>query len=293
MMFADYTNFPVYGLLVSGTWLLGSLLIWTTIFMIRPVSGKTKLRMVLNAEQAAKTPAGRITGIAGNMLVIAGTLIFAYYITILWISLDRAPMRTLGETRLWYSFFLGVIGYLTYLRWNYKWFLVYSVLMSVLFMIINMIYPENFSKTLMPALQSPWFVPHVIVYIFAYALLGAASIVAVYGLWLEYFRVFRRNLLQLADNLVYIGFAFLTLGLLFGAVWAKEAWGHYWTWDPKETWAFITWMAYLLYMHFRYFHPKKVRTPVWILALAFVILLIAWFGVNYLPSAQSSIHVYS
>ena len=283
----------MYGLLVSGTWLLGSLLIWTTIFMIRPVSGKTKLGMVLNAEQAAKTPAGRITGIAGNMLVIAGTLIFAYYITILWISLDRAPMRTLGETRLWYSFFLGVIGYLTYLRWNYKWFLVYSVLMSVLFMIINMIYPENFSKTLMPALQSPWFVPHVIVYIFAYALLGAASIVAVYGLWLEYFRVFRRNLLQLADNLVYVGFAFLTLGLLFGAVWAKEAWGHYWTWDPKETWAFITWMAYLLYMHFRYFHPKKVRTPLWILALAFVILLIAWFGVNYLPSAQSSIHVYS
>jgi ABC-type transport system involved in cytochrome c biogenesis permease subunit len=269
------------------------MLIWTTIFMMRPVSGKTKLGMILNAEQAAKTQAGKITGLAGNMLVIAGILIFAYYITILWISLDRAPMRTLGETRLWYSFFLGVIGYLTYLRWNYKWFLVYSVLMSVLFMIINMIYPENFSKTLMPALQSPWFVPHVIVYIFAYALLGAASIVAVYGLWLEYFRTFRKNLLQLSDNLVYVGFAFLTLGLLFGAVWAKEAWGHYWTWDPKETWAFITWMAYLLYMHFRYFHPKKVRTPLWILALAFVILLIAWFGVNYLPSAQNSIHVYS
>jgi len=293
MMFADYTNFPLYGLLVSGTWLLGSLLIWTTIFMIRPVSGKSKLGMIINAEQATKTPAGRATGIAGNILVIAGTLIFAYYITILWISLDRAPMRTLGETRLWYSFFLGIIGYLTYLRWNYKWFLVYSVLMAVLFMIINIAYPENFSKTLMPALQSPWFVPHVIVYIFAYALLGAASIVAVYGLWLEYFRVFRKNLLQLADNLVYIGFAFLTLGLLFGAVWAKEAWGHYWTWDPKETWAFITWMAYLLYIHFRYFHPKKVRTPLLILALAFVILLIAWFGVNYLPSAQSSVHVYS
>ena len=292
-MFADYTNFPLYGLLVSGTWLLGSLLIWTTIFMIRPVSGKSKLGMIINAEQAAKTPAGKATGIAGNILVIAGTLIFAYYITILWISLDRAPMRTLGETRLWYSFFLGIIGYLTYLRWNYKWFLVYSVLMAVLFMIINIAYPENFSKTLMPALQSPWFVPHVIVYIFAYALLGAASIVAVYGLWLEYFRVFRKNLLQLADNLVYIGFAFLTLGLLFGAVWAKEAWGHYWTWDPKETWAFITWMAYLLYIHFRYFHPKKARTPLWILALAFVILLIAWFGVNYLPSAQSSVHVYS
>jgi ABC-type transport system involved in cytochrome c biogenesis permease subunit len=293
MMFADYTNFPFYGILISGTWILGALMIWTTIFMIRTVPGRTRVGMVLNADHSVKTPLGKTIGIAGNLLVISGILLFVYYLTVLWISLGRAPMRTLGETRLWYSFFLGVIGYLTYIRWNYKWFLVYSVLMAALFIFINMAFPENFSKTLMPALQSPWFVPHVIVYIFAYALLGAASIVAVYGLYMEYFRVFKKSLLHLADNIVYIGFAFLTLGLLFGAVWAKEAWGHYWTWDPKETWAFITWMAYLLYIHFRYFHPKKVRAPLWILAFAFVVLLVAWFGVNYLPSAQNSIHVYS
>ncbi|MFO7923139.1 MAG: cytochrome c biogenesis protein CcsA [Bacteroidales bacterium] len=293
MMFADYTNFPLFGMLISGAWVAGSLMIWATIFMIRPVSGESKLGIVLKAGQAQKTPAGKVTGIAGNVLVISGIILFGYYLAVLWINLGRAPMRTLGETRLWYSFFLGLIGYVTYLRWNYRWFLVYSIFMSVLFIFINLMHPENFSKTLMPALQSPWFVPHVIVYIFAYALLGAASIVAVYGLWLEYFRDFRKSILHLADNLVYIGFAFLTLGLLFGAVWAKEAWGHYWTWDPKETWAFITWMAYLLFIHFRYFHPKKVRIPLWILALAFVILLIAWFGVNYLPSAQNSVHVYS
>ena len=292
-MFADYTNFPFYGLLISGAWILGSLLIWVTIFMIRTSPGKSKMLVVLNADESVKTKLGKIIGIAGNIMVIFGILLFGFYLTELWLSLGRAPMRTLGETRLWYSFFLGLIGYVTYLRWNYKWFLVYSVMMSVLFIMINLIHPENFSKTLMPALQSPWFVPHVIVYIFAYALLGAASIVSVYGLWLEYFREFRRNLLQLADNLVYIGFAFLTLGLLFGAIWAKEAWGHYWTWDPKETWAFITWLAYLIYMHFRHFHPKKTRTPLWILALAFLVLLVAWFGVNYLPSAQNSVHVYS
>ena len=292
-MFADYTNFPFYGLLISGAWILGSLLIWATIFMIRTSPGKSKMLVVLNADESVKTKLGKIIGIAGNIMVIFGILLFGFYLTELWLSLGRAPMRTLGETRLWYSFFLGLIGYVTYLRWNYKWFLVYSVMMSVLFIMINLIHPENFSKTLMPALQSPWFVPHVIVYIFAYALLGAASIVSVYGLWLEYFREFRRNLLQLADNLVYIGFAFLTLGLLFGAIWAKEAWGHYWTWDPKETWAFITWLAYLIYMHFRHFHPKKTRTPLWILALAFLVLLVAWFGVNYLPSAQNSVHVYS
>ena len=291
-MFADYTNFPFYALVIAGTWLLGALLIWITVFMIKSVPGKTRVGMILNAEDSVRTPAGRFTAVAGNLLVTAGIAVFGYYLAVLWVSLERAPMRTLGETRLWYSFFLGLIGYLTYLRWNYKWFLVYSVLMSVLFIIINLIHPENVSKTLMPALQSPWFVPHVIVYIFAYALLGAASLVALYGLYLEYFREFRKSILKLGDNLVYIGFSFLTLGLLFGAIWAKEAWGHYWTWDPKETWAFITWMAYLIYIHFRYFHPKKVRTPLWVLALAFVVLLIAWFGVNYLPSAQNSVHVY-
>jgi len=100
------------------------------------------------------------------------------------------------------------------------------------------------------------------------------------------------NMLRLTGNLVYTGFAFLTFGLLFGALWAKVAWGHYWTWDPKETWAFITWLMYLIYIHYRYHKPKNILFPLWTLSLAFVILLIAWFGINYLPSAQNSVHVY-
>ena len=93
------------------------------------------------------------------------------------------------------------------------------------------------TKTLVPALQSPWFAPHVFVYIFAYTLLGIAVIIA----WWK-----------LADDLVYVSLAFLTIGMLFGALWAKEAWGHYWSWDPKETWAAITWLAYLIYIHYRH-----------------------------------------
>ena len=145
----------------------------------------------------------------------------------------------------------------------------------------------------MPALQSPWFVPHVIVYIFSYALLAASSLVAVFGLYQLYFKSLELTTLKLADNLVYIGFAFLTFGLLFGALWAKEAWGHYWTWDPKETWAFLTWLSYLIYLHFRFYQPKKVKAPLWTLSLAFVVLLVCWFGINYLPSAQNSVHVYA
>ena len=163
----------------------------------------------------------------------------------------------------------------------------------MLFLFINYLHPETYEKTLMPALQSPWFVPHVIVYILAYNLLFISSLVAVYGLYQFYKKKLEQSTLKLADNLVYIGFAFLTFGLLFGALWAKEAWGHYWTWDPKETWAFLTWLSYLIYLHFRIYQPKKVKAPLWTLSLAFIILMICWFGINYLPSAQNSVHVYS
>jgi ABC-type transport system involved in cytochrome c biogenesis permease subunit len=146
----------------------------------------------------------------------------------------------------------------------------------------------------MPALQSIWFVPHVIVYIIAYAFLAGAAIVSLKGLFQNYYkRQLDKYLIQLADNLVFLGYAFITLGLIFGALWAKEAWGSYWTWDPKETWAFITWLGYLVYIHYRHSHPAKIIGPLWILALSFVILLICWFGINYLPSAQNSVHVYS
>ncbi len=144
----------------------------------------------------------------------------------------------------------------------------------------------------MPALQSYWFVPHVIVYIFAYALLAASTLVAFKGLVSLKKQKFPQSNLLFADNIVYIGFAFLTFGLLFGALWAKEAWGNYWTWDPKETWSFLTWLLYLLYIHYRHYHKTHIKAPLLILTLAFVILLICWFGVNYLPSAQNSVHTY-
>jgi ABC-type transport system involved in cytochrome c biogenesis permease subunit len=229
----------------------------------------------------------------GLALIIAGTLLISSQIIRLWIILERPPIRTLGETRLWYSFFLSVVGLVIYFRWKYKWVPAFGLLFSALFVIINMIHPENFDKTLMPALQSPWFVPHVIVYMFAYALLGFSALVAIFGLYSQARGKFETGIMIKADNLVYAGFSFLTFGLLFGALWAKEAWGHYWTWDPKETWSFITWLLYLLYIHYRHQYRNQLKWALWILALAFVILLICWFGINYLPSAQNSVHTYS
>ena len=100
--------------------------------------------------------------------------------------------------------------------------------------------------------------------------------------------------LDISDNLVYVGLSFMTLGMLMGALWAKEAWGHYWAWDPKETWAAATWMAYLAYVHFRRARPGSIKPALYMLLACFVLLQMCWWGINYLPAAQgASVHTYS
>ena len=228
----------------------------------------------------------------GVLFATIGTLLLLFFMVQLWVKLDRPPMRTLGETRLWYALFLPSIGLLIYAKWKYTWFLLYTVLMAWIFIFINYLHLENFSKTLMPALQSIWFIPHVLVYMIAYALLAASSLVAFKNLINSKKNQFIETIV-LADQLVYVGFSFLTLGLLFGALWAKTAWGSYWTWDPKEVWAFLTWLAYLIYLHYRFFKPIEIKKANWMLVLAFVILLLCWFWVNYSPIAKNSVHTYT
>ena len=222
-----------------------------------------------------------------------GLAVFFAYILIMWITLERPPLRTMGETRLWYSFFLPLSGIIVYSRWRYKWILSFSTLLAAVFIGINLLRPEIHSKTLMPALQSPWFAPHVIVYMMAYALLGAAAVMSVYLLYFKKGEDLDKEM-EITDNLTYVGLSFMTLGMLMGAVWAKEAWGHYWSWDPKETWAAITWLAYLVYVHYRQYHPRTVRSSLWILIISFCLLQMCWWGINYLPSAQGmSVHTYN
>lgn len=227
-----------------------------------------------------------------DWLMMGGIAIFAVFIIGLWIGQERPPLRTIGETRLWYSFFLATIGYITYKHWQYAWLLSFSAIVACVFVCVNIFKPEIHSTNLMPALQSYWFVPHVTVYILSYAMLGAATIASFILLRNHTKGVTDENLYRLTDNVVYIGFGFLMLGMLMGAIWAKEVWGHYWSWDPKETWAFITSAAYLVYIHMR-LKPSWPRVTLWMLPFAFLLLMITWIGVNYLPSAAGSIHVYS
>ncbi|MBP3289847.1 MAG: cytochrome C assembly protein, partial [Alistipes sp.] len=75
-------------------------------------------------------------------LSVVGSLIFFAFIVGMWLTLERPPMRTMGETRLWYSFFLSVAGILVYTRWRYRWILSFSTMMSVVFICINLFKPE-------------------------------------------------------------------------------------------------------------------------------------------------------
>lgn len=218
---------------------------------------------------------------------LAAIVILGGFITMLGITLNRPPMRTMGETRLWYSFFMLVAGIITYARWGYRWILSFSTLMASVFMIINIVRPEIHDQTLMPALQSIWFIPHVAVYMFSYALLGCATLIALYWIFNS------EDLSPAIRQLVYGGIAFFTIGMFTGALWAKEAWGEYWSWDAKEAWAAVTWMLYLLYIHCCDAFRDKKLLLIAILFIAFLSLQMCWYGVNYLPTASESVHIYN
>lgn len=220
-----------------------------------------------------------ITASLGTVLLLAG------FIVHLWILLERPPLRTMGETRLWYSFFLSVAGIICYLRSGFRWILSFSTLLGSVFMLINILRPEIHDQTLMPALQSVWFVPHVSVYMFSYALLGCATLMALYGLIRP-----EADLEEAIRPLLSGGLALFTIGMLIGALWAKEAWGLYWSWDAKEAWAAATWSLYLLAFHGVGFGR---RARLLLLVIAFLTLQMCWYGVNYLPTAQESVHTYN
>ena len=109
---------------------------------------------------------------------------------------------------------------------------------------------------------------------------------------LQNLKVENLPLLDVLDSLSYrtlsIGFCFLTLGILSGAVWANETWGNYWSWDPKETWAFITWLTFAIYLHTRLIQGWQGVKPAGIATFGFLIIWICYLGVNLLGKGLHS-----
>ena len=259
----------------------------TTVWAILAIVGCWLAALGIDAV-ALRRPACRPWG-AG--LATLGLLGLIALMTALWLTLGRPPLRTLGETRLWYAGLTVAAGLFVAWRAKAPWLRLPMLALGALFLGITAANPATLDRTLMPALQSPWFVPHVIVYLLAYALLGLAAGAALWQL------IRRKDDASLAIHLVHLGLPFLTCGLVFGAIWAKEAWGHYWAWDPKETWALLTWLAYVALIH-RLHDPEaqrrwRGRTALLGILAAFAVVLCCWYLVNLLPAAAVSVHTYT
>ena len=102
----------------------------------------------------------------------------------------------------------------------------------------------------------------------------------------------RTNFLSQLDKwssrTISLGFPFLTIGIIAGAVWANEAWGAYWSWDPKETWALITWLIFAAYLHLRLIVGVTGKGPAFLASIAFFVVWICYLGVNFLGQGLHS-----
>ena len=102
----------------------------------------------------------------------------------------------------------------------------------------------------------------------------------------------QENLLQTVDiwsyRIIGLGFPFLTIGIISGAVWANEAWGSYWSWDPKETWAFITWLVFATYLHSRLLKGWQGEKAASLGTVGFFVIWICYLGVNFLGKGLHS-----
>lgn len=148
---------------------------------------------------------------------------------------------------------------------------------------------------LMPVLQSPLLSVHVMVVMVAYALFALLLLLGFRGLWLSYRNADSQaqeelyKLTALSRLLLYPAVFLLTIGIFIGAVWANISWGSYWSWDPKETWALITMMVYAIPLHAASI-PALQRPRIYhlFMVLAFLSVLITYFGVNYILGGMHS-----
>jgi len=183
------------------------------------------------------------------------------------------------------------------------------------------------SSPLVPALQSNWLMLHVSMMLLSYGTLIMGSLLSIlflvisknqeidlqivensslplYNVMLEYYEtkmisrptpvseLGKLKLLQSLDNWSYriigLGFPFLTIGIISGGVWANEAWGSYWSWDPKETWALITWLVFATYLHARITKGWEGNRTAILGGLGFFVIWICYLGVNFLGKGLHS-----
>lgn len=152
-------------------------------------------------------------------------------------------------------------------------------------------------KSLMPALQSNWLAIHVSTAIIAYGAFGVACAVSLMFVlkdkyeqnefWKKHVPT-KEKMDMISYRAVSLGFMFLTFCIITGAIWAEQAWGAYWSWDPKETWALITWIIYAIYLHLRINKGWRGKQAAMFAIIGFACVIFTYIGVNtLLPGVHS------
>ena len=207
-----------------------------------------------------------------------------------WCSLllEKEPWKGTVALGIWIVLLGSLLSLFTLKRMKGgRWTLLVVAAGALIYIVFILMRTSITSGELVPALQSGWFVPHIVAFMFSYALLGASAVLATVISCGK-----KEELLPVLDRLVTAGVAFFSFGMLMGALWAKAAWAHYWSWDPKETWSMITWFNFLIYLHLRRSGKNKPQVACLVVIIAFLTLQMCWWGVNLLPSASESVHTY-
>ena len=268
-----------------------------------PFQGTTALYLMaiilyLSLIVVRKRPVAR----AATLAYAAGLAFNIIFIVGRWLESGRPPFKTLFESLVFLACCVAAFYLVIELLHRVRVLGIFASIGSFAAMIYALMRIDMEVVNLLPALQSGWFIPHVMIYFIAYAALFISFITAVLYMFDPNPRKLKEdNLLgqdvldfeQYTHGTIAFGFTALVFGLLIGAVWAKDAWGDYWVWDPKESWSLITMLLYAGYLHLRYVKGWRGRKAAWFAILGFAAVMFTYLGMQVLPTAGDSAHVYT
>jgi cytochrome c-type biogenesis protein CcsB len=236
--------------------------------------------------------------LAGLGLLSLGALAHLAAVIVRWVEAGHPPFTNLYESFICFSLMTALVYVGLELKYRPRKLGLFACLLAI----GGLAYAKRLDPAippLIPVLNSRWLTVHVVVYFTAYAALGISFIA-----WVGYLVTTRKSSQETSENdrselmesighqTIVVAFPLLTLGLITGAVWAERAWGRYWGWDPKETWALITWIVYAFYLHMRYIKGWRGRRMAWIAAVGFAVAMFTFLGLKYLPVSEQSVHIY-
>ena len=222
-------------------------------------------------------------GGAASWAILLGAILHSGSLLARIFASGRLPFSNLYESMTVFAW--GIVIIYLAVEYLYKLRLIGTIAAPIAF--LAALYASTLNKEiapLMPALQSNWLLAHVGVAVVAYGVFAVSFGTAILSLIFPKEKKFD----QLTYQLIAFAFPFLTLVVITGAVWAEQAWGTYWSWDPKETWSLITWLVYLGYLHARLVLKWKGRTAAWFAIIGFLVVIFTYLGVSFLLSGLHS-----